>query len=208
MALPSNSYKLISMIFRYLVLFGGIVLMITGCNSLISQNFGTHRLRTVDVTAAASGGLGDADFVELDNAVLGAAMIVGPALRSNDKDYVLRPILTESQSQAWAAGETVTTNLVAWTETTDPACIEAPGCLPGPQTPVRGLLSVPTWRKNPVEQWQTQRVNLPPEVNYLQLGEKPMAWYWNLLLFLGGLGLAVVPEARRFKQKQAEQAAT
>lgn len=190
------------MLLRYLVLFGGIVLMITGCNSLISQQFGTHRLRTVDVATAASGGLGDADYVALTGALLGEAFIVGPALRSNDKDYVLRPILTPEQTIAWKNGSTVTTNLVAWTETTDQVCTQPPGCLPSATDPVIGLLSEPTWRKNPTEQWASQRIQLAGEnIIYLQLYEKPMAWYWNLLLLLGGLGLAIVPEARRFARK-------
>ncbi len=192
------------MLLRYLVLFGGIVLMITGCNSLISQNFGTHRLRTVTVKAAASGGLGDADYVELENAVIGAAMIVGPALRSTDKDYILRPILTQEEATAWANGQVITTNLIAWSETDNPACTQAPGCPPGADEPVRGLLSAPTWRKNPTELWMGQRISLAEDVTYLQLGERPMAWYWNLLLFLGGLVLAVLPEARRFSKRKTE----
>lgn len=194
------------MLLRYLVLFGGIVMMITGCNSLISQQFGTHRLRTVDVATAASGGLGDADYVALTGAVLGEAFIVGPALRSSDKDYVLRPILTPEQTIAWKNGSTVITNLISWTETTNPACTQPPGCLPPAADPIIGLLSEPTWRKNPIEQWGGQRIQLSADnIIYLQLNEKPMAWYWNLLLFLGGLGLAIVPEARRFARAEDAQ---
>ena len=59
------------MLLRYLILFGGIVMMITGCNSLISQQFGTHQLRTVNMQDAVANGLGDADFIELDGAILG-----------------------------------------------------------------------------------------------------------------------------------------
>lgn len=196
------------MILRYLVLFGGIVLMITGCNSLISQNFGTHRLRTLDVSTATAGGLGDADYVQLTNAIIGEAFIVGPALRSSDKDYVLRPILNSEQATAWKNGATVTTDLIAWTETTDPACIVSPGCLPATTDPVIGLLSEPTSRKNPVTLWSAQRIELASSTSYLQLNEKPMAWYWNLLLLLAGLGLAIVPEARRFAKGKLKNGRT
>lgn len=194
------------MILRYLILFGGIVLMITGCNSLISQNFGTHRLRTLDVEDAAAGALGDADYVQLKDAIIGEAFIVGPALRSSDKDYVLRPILNKQQAAAWEGGETVEVNLVSWTETTDPACTSGNGCPPSVADPVIGLLSEPTSRKNPVNAWPAQRIRLAASTSYLQLNEKPMAWYWNLLLFLGGLGLAVVPEARRFANRASTKA--
>lgn len=191
------------MLLRYLVLFGGIVMMITGCNNLISQQFGTHQLRTVAIEDAIENGLGDADFIEIEGALIGEAFIVGPALRSTDKDYVLRPILTPAQVTAWSAGESVTAKLVGWTETTDPSCLQPPGCLPAGATPIRGLLSEPTWRKNPVEEWPGQRVALSPEPLYIQLNEKPMAWYWNLALLLGGLLLAIIPESIRHRQKIA-----
>jgi hypothetical protein len=193
------------MILRYLILFGGIVLMITGCNSLVSQQFGTHRLRTIDVEEATTTGLGDADFVEIGGAVVGAPFIVGPALRGTDKDYVLRPVFTAEQQSAWASGQTVTVNLVGWTETTDPACTTAPGCPPEAGRAVRGLLSAPTFQKNPLGNWSAQRIVLASETTYLQLYQKPMAWYWNLALLLGGLLLAVLPEARRHKKRLAEQ---
>lgn len=190
------------MILRYLVLFGGIVLMITGCNSLISQQFGTHRLRTIPLDDALDTGIGDADFVEFTSAQLGAAMIVGKALRTTDKDYVLRPILTEETFADWAKGNTVTARVIGWSETTDPSCIAYPGCPPGAETPIRGLISEPTARKNPLDQWQEQRINLDPNPIYLQLYEKPMAWYRNLVLLLVGLALAIIPEARRHAKRQ------
>lgn len=192
------------MILRYLVLFGGIVLMITGCNGLISQQFGTHRLRTVPLETAIASGLGDADFVELSGAIVGEPSIVGPALRSSDKDYVLRPVFTPEQQSAWAQGETVAVSLVSWIETEDPASQNIPNCSAPNFCALKGLLSAPTDKKNPVEQWSSQRVSLAPDVMYLQLDEAPMAWYWNLALLLGGLALALIPEALKFNSKPKE----
>ncbi len=191
------------MIFRYLLMFTGIVLMITGCNSLVSQQFGTHRLRTIPLATVESSGVGDADFVEITAAHLGTPLIVGPALRETDKDYVLRPVFSAEQQAAWAAGQTVEVAMVAWTETDDPNCTTPPGCLPASDVPLRGLISEPTEKKNPVSAWATQRIALRPNVVYLQLYEQPMAWYWNLLLLLGGLGLAIIPEALRFQKRSA-----
>lgn len=192
------------MILRYLVLFGGIIMLITGCNGLISQNFGTHRLRTVDVTTAIADGLGDADFVELTGAVVGEPSITGPALRSSDKDYVLRPVFTPEEHKNWLAGESVTTSVIAWTETDRIDGKDFPYCAAPDYCGMRGLLSIPTDQKNPVGQWPAQRITLAPDVMYLQLGEQPMAWYWNLALLLGGGLLALVPEAIRFKRKKQE----
>lgn len=190
------------MILRYIVLFGGFVLMITGCNGLVSQNFGTHRLRTVPAATAIADGLGDADFVELTEAIVGEPEIIGPALRSSDKDYVLRPVFTPAQQQAWASGQTVTASIIAWTESTGSNGKDYPYCTAPDYCGMRGLLSVPTDQKNPVEQWTGQRITLSPDVIYFQLGEQPMAWYWNLLLFVGGGLLAMIPEARRFSKNR------
>jgi len=191
------------MIIRYLVLFGGIVLMITGCNGLISQQFGTHHLRTLPVAEAISSGPGDADFVELTGAIVGEPTIIGPALRSNDKDYVLRPVFTPAQQTAWSSGRSVTVSIVGWTESDAPAGAAVPNCSAPDYCSLRGLLSEPSDRKNPVDQWTSQRISLAPDVFYLQLNEAPMAWYWNLALLLGGLALALVPEALRFKKNPA-----
>jgi len=184
------------MILRYLVLFGGIVLMITGCNSLISQNFGTHRLRTLPLEEVRTTGFGDADFVEIPAAEIGEAFIIGEALYGSDKHYVLGPVLSPTEAEQWHAGGTITTNLIAWWET------RAMSETAPPITIVRGLVSEPTPRKNPTEQWANQRIQLAEKVAYVQLGEEPMAWYWNIALLLGGLLLAILPEARRYNRDQ------
>lgn len=193
------------MILRYLVLFGGIVLMITGCNSLISQQFGTHRLRTIPLGEVLEMGVGDADFIELTSAEIGAAMIVGKALRTSDKDYVLRPILTPSAAAEWAQGNTVTAKMVGWTETLDTDCTTFPGCPPEVGVPIRGLISAPTDKKNPLELWEAQRINLDSNPVYLQLYQQPLAWYWNLIILLVGLALAIIPEARRHAKREQKE---
>jgi hypothetical protein len=71
--------------------------------------------------------------------------------------------------------------------------------------PIRGLVSAPTWRKNPTEEWASQRIRLNEDVTYLQLYEKPMAWYWNLALFVGGLLLSLLPEAIAHRRRTVKQ---
>lgn len=190
------------MVLRYLVLLAGVVLMITGCNNLISQNFGTHNLRTVDLKDALSEGLGDADYVEITEGELGQAFLVGPSLRATDKDYVLRPIMTRQQAANWYSGATEKISLIGWYENTDPACVTPSGCPPDKTLPIRGLVGAPADKKNPVDLWSTQRIKLNDQVTYLQLYKEPMAWHWNLVMFFGGLLLAIVPEAWRFRKRQ------
>lgn len=189
------------MLLRYLVLFAGTVCLITGCNGLLSQHFGTHRLRTIDLAAAADG-LGDADFVELTGAVIGEPAIIGPALRASDNDYLLKPVFTPAQQRAWAGGETVTAAVIAWTEVDRIGGRGFAYCADPDYCGLRGLVSEPTDDKNPTEEWLAQRIALAPNPVYLQLGEAPMAWYWNLLLLVGGGLVALVPQWWRFRKRQ------
>lgn len=189
------------MILRYLVLFGGIVMMITGCNSLVSQNFGTHRLRTLDVTEASARSIGDADFVEIAGAVIGDVAVTTPQRDLWGKTVVCRPILSPEQQSAWKNGSTVATQLFGCFKTEDPTCYTAPACLPHTGERVIGLVADPTDAEALAAQWGQHRIKPKEKPVYLQLGEKPVVWYWNLLLFVGGICLAFIPEAVRHNQK-------
>lgn len=178
----------------------GIVVMITGCNSLISQQFGTHRLRTVSLPAVIEEGLGDADHVRVTGGELASTYIVGEALRESDEDYHLHPILTPEQQQAHAAGDLVEVSLVGWYKLPYSDCLRNGDCLPADPQAI-GLVGEPTEKKNPVAEWERHNLRLAPDVYYLQLWKEPMAWYWNLLLFLGGLGLALGVEAIYHQRK-------
>jgi hypothetical protein len=91
----------------------------------------------------------------------------------------------------------VSTNLVGWFKSTDPACGAGAACLPHTGERVIGLVNAPRARNNPAGEWAGRRIALAEPVVYLEVGQSPMAWYWNLLMFLGGALLAFLPEALR-----------
>jgi len=186
---------------RLLIVLLGIVLMINGCNSLISQNFGTHQLRTLDLQQVLNEGIGDADFVRLESAVLSKDYLIGPALRAADKDYHLHAILSTQQAKLMEEGQTVEVKMVGWYKIPYTDCVKNGDCHPGPNPIIQGLLTDPTERKNPLEQWSSKNVRLVEDPIYLQLWKEPLAWYWNLLMFLGGLGMAIGIEAWWHRRK-------
>lgn len=191
------------MVLRYLVLFVGVVFMINGCNSLISQQFGTHRLRTLSFREVVERGVGDADFIEINDVLVGEALVNSPRSSWLDANYVFRPVLTPEQDKAWRSGATVTTQVIAWynVDTTD--CLNRAWCQPPAIPAVRGLVSLPPEDKHPREKWAAERIALPKNPVYLKLGDRPLAWYWNLAMLLGGLLLAAIPEARRHRRRVA-----
>ncbi len=176
--------------------------MITGCNSLVSQNFGTHALRAIPASEATVAGIGDADFVEINGVDFAPPQLTRPADNPKNGRYVLRPLLTAAQIELWNGGATVATSLVGWFKSTDPACAGREPCLPYTGTQIIGLVNEPAVNKNPVGEWPAQRINLVEPVVYLEVGQAPLAWHWNLLMFLGGAVLAFLPEALRFRKRE------
>jgi len=194
---PSNLYP---MIVRYLILFGGILIMITGCNSLVSQHFGTHALRIIPAAGATAEGIGDADFVKIRGVAPGQPQLTVPADDGRNSRYVFRPLLTPAQQTRWENGSGLSTNLIGWFKTTGTSCGGGKACLPHTGAEVLGLISKPAAKYNPSGKWAEHGVTLTGPVVYLQLGQKPLAWYWNLLLFVGGALLAFLPEAIRSRR--------
>lgn len=193
---------------RLLIVMLGLIVMINGCNSLISQHFGTHKLRVMDATTLQKEGLGDADFIRLEGAQLGEDYLVGPKLNERGKDYHLHPVFTPAMAAAHAAGDVVEPLGIAWFKIPYPDCVKNGDCLPAMEGGLQGLIANPGKKQHPMEAWASKRIRLPKQVIYIQLGEHPLAWYWNLLLFLGGISLALGTESfwqkrkRRLKQKE------
>ena len=186
--------------FRLVVVLAGIALTIGGCNSLVSQLFGTHKLRTFPLEAVAREGFGDADYVELTEAYQTGDVVVGPALHGTDRDIVLYPLLTPAQWQARQAGQTVEPVVIAWQKEGGQPCESCRTT--GPLT-VRGLVREPNPRKNKSAELSTAGYRIAEKVYYLEAARQPLAWYWNVLMIAGGFGLALGVEARAARKRRS-----
>jgi hypothetical protein len=189
--------------FRLLFVLGGIVLMINGCNSLLSQFFGTHKLHPYSAQAALGEGIGDADYVALTDSYRTGDFVVGPALHETDKDILLYPIFSQAQADSLSNGQVVTAGIIAWGTNYDPPCIERGDCIPMESLTATGLIREPNPRKNESAALATDQVQLAERLIFLEIDREPLAWYWNLLMFAGGLGLAFGVEAYVSKRRKA-----
>ncbi|MEM6395055.1 MAG: hypothetical protein AAF741_01815 [Bacteroidota bacterium] len=188
---------------RLLVIAGGVVMMITGCNSLISQFFGTHKLRTLDLTEAVSEGIADADFVRLQNLIVAEQYQIGDALHSTDKDIVVFPLLMPDQRDRKNSGQLIAIEYMGWSNVFDNNCHERKDCYDATANYVQGLVRPPNPKKTPSDSsWAEMGYAISEDVRYLQVNREPQAWYWNLLLFLGGIGLPLALEYRAYVRKQ------
>lgn len=193
--------------FRLIAMLFCIVFFINGCNSLISQFFGTHKLRTFSMEEAMEKGIGDADFVELTGAWKSGDYIVVPPRTGADKAILIFPILSEKQMAAADAGEKVEPAFIGWTKDFSLDCDLENTCAPKIQGDIKGVVREMQKQKNKAHMLATNKYQLPEKVSYIEVGRQPLAWYWNLLFVAGGIGFAFWIESRAHRNRATTGAA-
>lgn len=180
-----------------------VVFFITGCNSLISQFFGTHKLRSFTMDSVLTEGIGDADFVKLTGAWQTGDYLVIPPKNRADKAILIYPLLTEAQITAVESGEIVAPRIIAWTKNFSLDCDDENTCAPRQVIDAQGIVREMRREKKKAHMLPSNKYRLPDNVDYIEVGRSPLAWYWNLLMLVGGVGLAFYIESRAAKQRQA-----
>lgn len=188
---------------RYLIIASGIVLMIGGCNGLLSQLFGTHKLRHFTIDTLRTTGLGDADYVSIDSAHSPGDFVVGPAIHPTDRDIVIFPLISEAERADMEQGKRIRPALLAWNKVS-PEVQEGRDSIRIPlgTGTIRGLVRAPNKLKNTSDRLSEQGYDIPKDVYYLEADRAPLAWYWNLLMLIGGIGIALAAEARAARRRQ------
>lgn len=187
---------------RMIAMLFCIVFFINGCNSLISQFFGTHKLRTFSMANAVVEGIGDSDFVELTNVWQSGDYIVVPPRTGADKAVLIFPLLTEKQLAAADAGEKIQPRYIGWTKNFSLDCDAENTCAPRLNRDIKGVVRQMQRQKNKAHMLAANKYELPDNVEYIEVGRHPTAWYWNLLFVIGGFGLAFYIEARANRRRK------
>lgn len=188
------------MLFRFIIVLGCIVLFINGCNSLISQNFGTHKLRSFTMEQVVSDNIGDADFIEVTNAWQSGDYLHAPGTRKYDKDIVLYPLLDRAQLTALDSGQIVQPAIVVWTQEFQWDCPQKNNCIDRKEVTMKGVV-----REIPNEAYRStalpaSKFQLPDDVVFVEVGKAPIEWYWNLSMMLGAVLIAFLLERASFKR--------
>lgn len=181
---------------RMIAMLFCIVFFINGCNSLISQFFGTHKLRTFAMEDAVVEGIGDSDFVQLTGVWQSGDYIVVPPRTGADKAVLIFPLLTETQLADAEAGKKVQPRYIGWTKNFSLDCDVENTCAPRLNRDIKGIVREMQRQKNKAHMLAANKYELPENVEYIEVGRQPTAWYWNLLFVLGGFGLAFYIESR------------
>ena len=170
---------------RLTVLFVGVVLMITGCNGLLSTGFGTHKLRTLTAEQAVRNGVGDADYVALSGGYLRQDDAI--QFERNGHTYRVVPFVPSDQSEE-------TARLAVW--------YEGEGIEPTQGGSVRGTVEPLSLDGSvTLNAWTAATfVDGGPQL-MIHLNERPTAAWVLWLMLIGGLLLAVVPEAVQHRSR-------
>jgi hypothetical protein len=184
---------------RIVVILISVVFIITGCNSLMSQFFGTHKLRSFAAGTVATQGLGDADFVEIIGVWRTGDYLIVPPKNQADKPLLIYPILSDDQLERLDTGEVIKPLLIAWTKDFDPACDETHTCANREEINLKGIIRKPNPQKDRAGQLPKNRYAITEDIVYIEAGRAPLAWYWNLAMLLGGIGLIYSIE-RKFRR--------
>lgn len=187
---------------RIIAILFCVVFLINGCNSLISQFFGTHKLRDFTMQSVWEEGIGDSDYVKIEGAWQSGDYIVVPPRTAADKAVLIFPLLTKDQLAAAEAGQVVEPRIICWTRDFSLNCDEENTCAPRAEVEIQGIVREIRRQKNKAHMLATNKYRLPENVDYIEVGQAPMAWYWNLLIVLGSLGIAFIIEYRANKQRQ------
>ncbi|MCB0564292.1 MAG: hypothetical protein KDD01_07935 [Phaeodactylibacter sp.] len=196
------------MIVRILIILACVVVFINGCNSLISQHFGTHKLRGYTIEMVQQSGIGDADFIMVDNALLPGDFVFKAAKSPTNPGVIIYPVLSREQMDAHHRGETVSPDIIAWTKNFPSQCVDAGNCIEEGPVALKGVVrDLPNDRQGQ-GQLQDKGYRIGDNVIYLEHGQEPTAWYWNLLMMLGAAALVFGIEAythSRQRKRAAEK---
>lgn len=175
------------MLFRYVIVIISVIAFINGCSSLISRVGGTHKLREYDMEELTRTGIGDADYIKVNNAHRPANFSYTPILKRGYKPVLAYPVLSTQQSDSLARGLTVHPVIIAWTQRFDTTCVATGNCIvPGTFT-LEGITSKIDKERNRVAELSASGYRLPDNPIYIEIDRKPLDWYWNLAIMLAAL---------------------
>lgn len=191
------------MLFRFIVVLGCIVLFINGCNSLISQNFGTHKLRTYTMEQVVRENIGDSDFIEVTGAWQSGDYIHAPGGRTSKKPILLYPLLDRTQLTALDSNRVVQPAIIAWTEEFSPDCLQKNNCIERKEFTLKGIVREIPDEKDRSDQFSAAKYKLPENVIFVEVNKAPIEWYWNVAMMVGAVLLAFTLERASFKKTQS-----
>ena len=191
------------MVFRYILLLTCIALFINGCNSLISNVAGTHKLRDYSYGQIVQDGIGDADHISISDGwtLSNEFLVILPEGRFK-RSILVYPILSELQKERLENGQKITPEVLAWTHKFDPNCASDNSCLTSGSKERKGLVANYNRVKNNLPNYKNKNIIFEEDIIFLEDGRRPIAWYWHLVTMIGVVLIALFVERRNFNKQK------
>jgi hypothetical protein len=196
-----------TMLFRIVIVLVCVVSFINGCSSLISRVGGTHKLRTYTMEQVLEKGIGDADYILVEGAWRSGDFVHTPPLKRGYKPVVAYPVLTSAQSDSVVAGMTVRPAVIAWSQKFDPACVELGTCALQGAFVLEGITRKIDKERNRSKELEEKRYSIADNIVYIEIGRKPLDWYWNLAIMLAAAAIGGGVELYHFRKGRRREGA-
>ena len=177
------------MIVRIIIILLCLVFFINGCNSLVSQFFGTHKLRSFEMSAVAREGIGDADYVEIKGARFEPEFVHQEATEPGSPPIILYPVFADDEQSRHAV-------LLAWTADFFDPCVAADTCISAGVRTIKGVVRpIPEDNLAALDRLRERGYTWADKPIVINHNEAPVDWYWNALMMLGAAVVAIGMEA-------------
>ena len=188
------------MLFRISIILVCLIAFITGCNSLVSQFAGTHRLRSYAIEEIEFEGAGDADYLEIRGGWQTGDFVYGKPRKAGQKGIIQYPVVGEARLEKRDRGTAIPVSVIVWQALPDPACVASASCAEKKETLIRGIVRRIPPRGNELEALTRKGYLLAENVVFIEAGQAPIAWYWLVLIMLAAAILAIGMEWRYLQQ--------
>ncbi len=177
------------MIVRIVIILLCLVFFINGCNNLVSQFFGTHKLRSFTMEEFVREGIGDADYVEVTGAYFDGAFVHQQPEEAGYPPVLIYPVSATSETGQRAV-------LLAWTADFFDPCVKNGDCVSRGERTLKGVVQpIPREYIEGLAELETLGYQWPEPPVMVKENEAPVAWYWNALMMLGAAAVAIGLEA-------------
>ena len=184
------------MIYRLIIFLVCTVAFINGCNSVISNFAGTHKLRQYTLSEIAKTGIGDADYIEITDASVSAEFTHIPGDKNFRRDLLIFPIVPNTG----ATGNKL--HMIGWVKKFDSDCLKQNNCSQLIKDPLRGLISDVKRVKANLNQLQQRYEFEENEIVYIELERSPFPWYWSMAIMITAVLIILVMEKQRLKNSK------
>lgn len=156
---------------------------------------------------AVKEGIGDSDFIGLDNACLNGDFVFQESEFPNSPGVIIYPILTVEQKEQRNNGEKVKPAFIAWSADFHSPCVGENNCIAPQLATVMGVVrEVPQDRQIGIKKLDDKGYIGLEEATFINHDETPLPWYWNTLMMLVPAMIAVGMEAFYNRKKTANNA--